>query len=135
MKKELNHNLLDQLMTIAERKKCLDHNSDWFQGPDTYLSGLVNEIAEVRQEIESRRTVYLEDELGDVLWDYVNVLVALRDSHGIDVERVFQRAVNKYEQRISGIEKDQLWDDIKQIQATTLAQEHAIAISATEKDE
>ncbi|WP_161157807.1 hypothetical protein [Vibrio eleionomae] len=63
MKKELNHQLLDQLMMIAERKKCLDHNSDWFQGPDTYLSGLVNEVAEVRQEIESRRTVYLEDEL------------------------------------------------------------------------
>ncbi len=120
----MNH--FETLLLIARRKAVIDADSKWSEGARTYLGEMNNEIAEVCAELSSGRQCYLEDELGDVLWDYLNALAALEKSHGISVEKVLQRACRKYEERISGIESGQFWKDIKarQKRVLELEQEH-----------
>lgn len=113
----------ETLLLIARRKAVIDTGSKWSEGARTYLGEMNNEIAEVCAELTSGRQCYLEDELGDVLWDYLNALAALEKSHGISVEKVLQRACRKYEERISGIENGRLWKDIKLHQKQAIAQE------------
>jgi len=116
----------ETLLQIARRKAMIDAGSGWSEGARTYLGEMNNEIAEVCAELSSGRQCYLEDELGDVLWDYLNALTALEKSHKISVEKVLQRACRKYEERISGIENGAFWKDIKtrQKMALKLEQEH-----------
>ena len=113
----------ETLLLIARRKAVIDDDSKWSEGAGTYLSEMKNEIAEVCAELSSGRQCYLEDELGDVLWDYLNVMAALEKSHGISVEKVLQRACIKYDERISGIENGELWKNIKARQKLALERE------------
>ncbi|WPC75831.1 MazG nucleotide pyrophosphohydrolase domain-containing protein [Vibrio porteresiae] len=117
-------NEFDTLLKIAARKATIDANSDWYQGPETYLSGIESELNEVRAELNKHRRVYVEDELADVLWDYVNVLQALAKEQGIDPQRVLARACQKYQERVTAIEQDQSWDEVKRRQSVELAKAH-----------
>ena len=42
---------LEKLLAVAKRKFELDQRNDWYSGAETYLSGLKEEIDEVRAEI------------------------------------------------------------------------------------
>lgn len=117
-------NEFDTLLKIAARKATIDANSDWYQGPETYLSGIESELNEVRAELNKHRRVYIEDELADVLWDYVNVLQALAKEQGIDPQRILARACQKYQERVTAIEQDQSWDEVKRRQSVELAKAH-----------
>ena len=117
-------NEFDTLLKIAARKATIDANSDWYQGPETYLSGIESELNEVRAELNKHRRVYIEDELADVLWDYVNVLQALAKEQGIDPQRVLARACQKYQERVTAIEQEQSWDEVKRRQSVELAKAH-----------
>ena len=114
----------ETLLQIAGRKAVIDADSQWSEGAVTYPGEMNNEIAEACAELSSGRRCYLEDELGDILRDYLNALAALEKSHAISVEKVLQRACRKYEERISGSESGQFWKDIKarQKQAPELEQ-------------
>ncbi|MFC3153456.1 MazG nucleotide pyrophosphohydrolase domain-containing protein [Litoribrevibacter euphylliae] len=114
---------IEKLLEIARRKSVIDQTSSWYSGSETYLTELKHEIDEVIEEIPRNRACYLEDELGDVLWDYLNILLALERESGIDMGSVISRACRKYEERISGIENGQLWKDIKAQQKQALAEE------------
>lgn len=114
----------DILLGIAKRKAKFDESNTWSNGSETYLSGIKNEVDEVIEEIPKSRKCYLEDELGDVLWDYLNILAALEKEADIDSEAVLKRACEKYEERISGIENGQKWSDIKEKQKIALENEH-----------
>lgn len=114
----------DILLGIAKRKANFDEDNTWSNGSETYLAEIINEVAEVIEEIPKSRQCYLEDELGDVLWDYLNVLTALEKEAGIDTKAVLMRACRKYEERISGIESGKKWSAIKKQQKILLAIEH-----------
>lgn len=86
----------EKLLEIARRKSAFDQTNTWYSGSETYLSELRAEIDEVVEEIPKNRTCYLEDELGDVLWDYLNTVLALEKESGITVESVLIRAFHKY---------------------------------------
>jgi len=116
----------ETLLLIARRKAVIDSDSKWSEGARTYLGEMNNVIAEVCAELASGRQCYLEDELGDVLWDYLNALTALEKSHKISVEKVLQRACRKYEERIFGIESGQFWKDIKARQKQALELEQKL---------
>lgn len=116
---------LNTLLTLARRKSDIDKNNHWYQGPGTYLSAMKTEIDEVTEEIERSRRCYLEDELGDVLWNYLNVLTSLEKESGICPQNVLARACKKYEERISGIESGEAWSEIKQRQKRLLAVEYS----------
>ncbi|MEJ2063790.1 MAG: MazG-like family protein [Reinekea sp.] len=67
----------EQLIAIAQRKNRVDQTSTWSQGAKTYFDELYSELEEVREEWLAGQTEYLEEELGDVLWDYLNLLLCL----------------------------------------------------------
>ncbi|MDC7220055.1 MAG: MazG nucleotide pyrophosphohydrolase domain-containing protein [Spirochaetales bacterium] len=114
---------LDDLLLIAKRKNLFDQTSTWAEGSKTYLAEIKKELVEVEEELLLNRNNYLEDELGDVLWDYLNILLTLEEERGITVESVLKRACRKYEERISGIESGHSWNSVKEKQKTTLKKE------------
>ena len=116
---------LEALLALARRKSSIDENNSWFKGPDTYLAAIKNEIDEVSEEISASRRCYLEDELGDVLWNYLNLLTAVEKETGINPDAVFARACQKYDERISGIESGESWAEIKAQQKRLLAAEYS----------
>ena len=118
----------DTLLAISTRKAKIDANNDWYNGSETYLSEIKNEVDEVIEEIPKQRKCYLEDELGDVLWGYLNTLLALEKEAGISASSVLRRACAKYEERISGIESCERWRDIKERQKAALVVEYEKAL-------
>jgi NTP pyrophosphatase (non-canonical NTP hydrolase) len=117
-------NFFNTLVTIARRKNVFDQTNSWANGSSTYIAEICKEVQEVAEEIAQDRNVYLEDELGDVLWDYLNLVLSLEKEKAIKLEAVLERAAQKYEERISGIENGILWKDIKEKQKAALTQEH-----------
>jgi NTP pyrophosphatase (non-canonical NTP hydrolase) len=126
--KEESMKEFDKLLGIAKRKARFDEGNTWSNGSKTYLSEIRNELDEVIEELPKSRKCYLEDELGDVLWDYLNILAALEKEVGIDTTAVLKRACKKYEERISGIETGKKWSDIKKKQKTALEIEYKLSI-------
>ena len=111
------------LFDIARRKAKYDNTNTWYRGSETYFDALYQELEEVGEEITQTRLCYLEDELGDVLWNYLNLLMALEKEQGIDPTSVLSRAVNKYQQRVATIENNGSWADVKAEQKRKLQQE------------
>ncbi|MFM2484340.1 MazG nucleotide pyrophosphohydrolase domain-containing protein [Celerinatantimonas yamalensis] len=113
---------IDKLIEIAKRKSEFDKNNSWYQGSSTYLAEIKEEVDEVVEELPKDRLCYLEDELGDVLWDYLNAVLSLEKEKGVKLESIIQRACRKYEERVSAIENGISWADIKQKQKNDLEQ-------------
>ena len=117
------------LFDIARRKAKYDNTNTWYKGSETYYDALYQELEEVGEEITQTRLCYLEDELGDVLWNYLNLLMALEKEQGIDPTSVLSRAVNKYQQRVATIENNGSWADVKAEQKRKLQQEYLGAMN------
>lgn len=115
---------VDALLDLARRKAKIDATSNWSLGSVTYLEALTQEVDEVLEELPKQRQCYLEDELGDLLWNYLNALLSIEKEANIDVQKVFARALAKYEERTSGIEQGELWKDIKVRQKAALEDEY-----------
>ncbi|MGY2574153.1 MazG nucleotide pyrophosphohydrolase domain-containing protein [Vibrio sp. C8] len=114
---------VEQLLSIARRKSVIDTSSDWFNGSKTYLNEMRTELDEVLEEIPLNRRCYLEQELGDLLWDYLNLLLALESETEIQLESILERACIKFEQRVNGLENGISWSDIKARQKVSLTEE------------
>lgn len=117
---------IDKLIEIAKRKSEIDKDNSWYQGSSTYLVEIKKEVDEVVEEIPKDRLCYLEDELGDVLWDYLGIVLSLGKEKGVKLESIIERACRKYEERISAIENDISWDEIKQKQKSELEREQSL---------
>ena len=113
----------EKLIQIVKRKSKLDQGNTWSNGSSTYLEEIKKEVDEVIEEMPKQRDCYLEDELADVLWDYLNVLQVIEQERGISTDSVLARACHKYEARISGLESGKTWADIKHGQKLALAEE------------
>lgn len=115
--------LLGELQKIAALKSQRDLKGSWFKGSSTYLDALVEEISEVKEELVSGRQCFLEDELGDLLWDFVCLIEHLELEGKVDKERVFQRSVDKYSERVTNRSPGETWDDVKLRQKLELKKE------------
>lgn len=115
--------LLGELQKIAALKSQRDLKDSWFKGSSTYLDALVEEISEVKEELVSGRQCFLEDELGDLLWDFVCLIEHLELEGKVDKERVFQRSVDKYAERVTNRSPGETWDDVKLRQKLELKKE------------
>ena len=116
-----------ELIKIARRKLEIDKNKNenerWSEGSETYFEEMQKEIQEAQEENKEKNHIKLEDELGDILWDYANLLVNLEHEQKINLNNVFQRAVKKYEERIKGIENNVPWSEIKKKQKEEIKKE------------
>lgn len=118
-----NNNLLWELKKIANIKAQRDLKSDWYQGSETYLNALIEEVEEVRFELNSGRKCFLEDELGDLLWDFVCLIEHLEIENKIDKDKVFSRSVKKYSERVIERNKGETWNEVKYRQKVELKKE------------
>lgn len=114
---------LEGLIAVAREKNAIDETSDWCEGSVTYWREIKLELDEAAQEMDADKRCYLEDELGDVLWDYLNLLLCLENEGKISLEGVFERSLAKYGERIEGIKQGRAWEEIKEIQKLRLARE------------
>lgn len=121
--KGINMLNIETLLKIAKRKNKYDINNPWSNGSKTYLDEIKKEIDEVSEELNNKRNCYLEEELGDVLWDYLNIIINLEKERNISLNSIIDRTCKKYEERISGIEKGIEWDKIKNEQKMKLIEE------------
>ena len=97
----------------------------WYKWSKTYWENVKWEIQEAENEINSHQ-VYLEDELGDVLWDYLCLLNSLKNEWKItSVEKIFDRALTKFSGRINEKTGDYngKWEDIKEKQKKDIEDE------------
>lgn len=117
----------EKLLRVARRKAAFDQTNPWYSGSETYLAAIRTELDEVVEEIPKQRVCFLEDELADLLWNYLNILQALEKEAGIDSASVISRAYRKYEERITGIESGELWQEIKEKQKRALATEQELS--------
>lgn len=111
----------EQLFAIAQRKHLFDQTNSWAQGSTTYFDALKNEITEVEEELTEGRRVHLEEELGDVLWDYLNLLLCLDEEQQISIADVLNRTIEKFDERVTGIEQGESWASVKARQKERLA--------------
>lgn len=89
-----------------------------------YFDFLHDEIQEAKEELQQNNSVYLEDELSDILWNYCSMLQCLEEEWYITQENVIERCFKKYSQRTNGIESWVPWEDIKLKQKQELKKEH-----------
>lgn len=115
--------------------------SNWAVNNDNRLKALsateffeliTTEFKEAQDELKKNNTVYLEDELGDLLWTIIQALGKLQQEGYItDTQKVFERCLAKYQPRLDAI-KDKPLDEnymsyrnaVKEQQKTALQKEH-----------
>ncbi len=121
--------MLTKLLKLVKEKYEIDKNSNWCKWSITYFKWLQNEVLEVEYELKENNLVYLEDELWDVLFSYLNLLKQLEYEWKISsIKNIILRSEKKFEQRIKPLkwQKDLLpiWNKIKAKQKQRLKKEH-----------
>lgn len=91
-----------------------------------YLEEIKKEINEVTEEIKKHNHIYLEDELADVLRDYINLLVGLKNEWYIsNVNSVIETCKGKYGKRISDKLEGIVREETKKQQKKDLKERHS----------
>lgn len=100
----------------------------WFQEymkSGHYYWAIKSEVEEALWEDIWDNKIYLEDELCDILWDYLNLIYFLeQEDKIISIESLLERSYRKFDERSQALEKWISWDDIKKVQKKKLLQEH-----------
>ncbi len=111
-------------------QEFIDTKNKWYYWHKTYVDWIDDELKEAKDEIKPNNTVYLEDELWDVFWDYMCLLNSLEQEWLISSqEKVFERCYKKFSERILAVRKsipwqDWIWKKIKEKQNQEKAKEH-----------
>ncbi|MDR2416184.1 MAG: nucleotide pyrophosphohydrolase [Candidatus Peribacteria bacterium] len=96
--------LIQQIITLSKARieSFLQKSDSRYEGSSTYFRELRKEVDEALAENTENNSVYLEDELGDIFWDYIMLLNALTSEGKItSVENVFERCYQKFSERIN----------------------------------
>ena len=113
-------------------QEFIDTKNVWYKWKETYIDWIDDEWQEAKEEIKPNNSVYLEDELWDVFWDYMCLLNSLEQEWFISSqEKVFERCYKKFSERIWAVRKsipwqDNIWKQIKEKQNKEKAEEHKI---------
>jgi NTP pyrophosphatase (non-canonical NTP hydrolase) len=121
-------NFYEKIKQLSENRITFfrDGSHAFYKWSGTYFSHLVEEVAEANWENKWQNKVYLEDELGDVFWDYMCLLQSLKAEGKIcGVDEVLERSYNKFVERVWIDGKWMVpWDETKKIQKKKLKEEH-----------
>jgi NTP pyrophosphatase (non-canonical NTP hydrolase) len=126
--------IIEEILDLIKSKHLIDQKNTWSEGSATYFNELKKEIDEVEEELLLGRSCYLEDELGDVFWDYLNLLHNLEQEGLINVESVFERSLLKFSERLSAISSGSNWGAAKQTQKLRLEKEHQLSLAGKSLD-
>lgn len=108
-----------------EEVVCNGEKRKIWNTPKMYIKQLKKEIKEVQAEMKNKNSVYLEDELGDIFWDFLNLAYLLKLEGKIETEEnIFKRCEKKFKARVKGIKNGIRWEDIKKEQKRERKEEH-----------
>ncbi len=127
--------VIQALLDLVKSKHLIDEENTWSDGSATYFDELKKELDEVEDELILDRSCYLEDELGDVFWDYLNLLHNLDQEGKIKLEKVFDRALQEFSERLGEIKNGSAMDNMKQGQKQRVATEYQEILSDGESIE
>ena len=129
----MNHTNSENLQKILDLTKKrieffhdIGYTKDRYQWSKTYFDGIIIETEEAAQENKSNNHIYLEDELGDIFWNFCCLLSSLEREGKISArDAVFHRASEKFIQRVGddgcgGHE----WEQVKAEQKINRKKEH-----------
>ena len=98
--------------------------SHWNEA-QTYVDLMKQEIEEMHSELKKDNTIYLEEELGDIFWDYLNLIHILKEKGYIEsYTNIFKASRKKFKARIHGDLKWFSWQDIKKKQKQENKKKH-----------
>ena len=102
-----------------------DDGEGRYEWPASYFREIFQELKEAQEESYDNNSVYLEDELGDVLWDWMCLVHWLENEGKVSsLDAVVQRAYTKFTERVIAQRNGVLWEDTKKVQKQRLADEH-----------
>lgn len=107
-------NIIEKITDLSESRiqEFVDTKNSWYEWHKTYLDWVSDEFEEMKVEIKKDNSVYLEDELWDVFWDYMCLLSSLKQEWLISSEKkVFERCRKKFSERIWEVRKSIPWQD------------------------
>lgn len=113
-------------LSATRIKHFIEHKIPFYKWHKTYIEWIKDELSEVEQELKDNNSVYLEDELWDILWNYLCLLHSLESEWKItSIDKVIERSYNKFTGRIwVNWDKWENWDEIKTLQKDKLKEEH-----------
>jgi NTP pyrophosphatase (non-canonical NTP hydrolase) len=122
--------MLEKIKNLSKLriKFLVEKKGAWYKWAETYFKSVKEELEEAKEEYKENNSIYLEDELWDVLWTYLCLLYSLENEWKItDVDKVFERCYEKFIERVweNGDNYwDWLWDEIKKKQKERKKKEH-----------
>ena len=122
--------LLEKINKLSEKRIDFYENNDdkgFYKWSETYFKQIPEELIEALDENKLNNSVYLEDELWDVLWCYLCLLNWLKAEWKItSVEKVFERSYKKFTWRLNEKtwENNWIWNEVKKIQKKELKKEN-----------
>ena len=82
----------------------------------------------MEKELKENNSVHLEDELGDILWNYLSFINILEKKKYISsTKSIFERIDKKYVERLDAVwgqKTEDAWHEVKKKQKEELHQEH-----------
>jgi len=123
---------IEKIKKLAKSRiqEFIDTKNPWYKWHQTYIEWIDDEWQEVKDEIKLNNSVYLEDELWDLFWDYMCLLNSLEQEWLItSQEKVFERCYKKFSERICAVRKcipgqDWVWKQVKEKQNKEKKEEH-----------
>lgn len=103
-----------------------NNESSFFKWNETFFEEILKEIQEAKAEVKENNSVYLEDELWDIFWDFLCLVETLKNEWKItSLEKIFERCYTKFSWRIDeNTWKSRDWQEVKKKQKEELKKEH-----------
>lgn len=121
---------LEKILNLSQKRIdyfCDEENvRNWYQGSETYFRSIITETEEARAENREQNHIYLEDELGDIFWNFCCLLSSLEREGKISHKKeVFRRCYQKFSERIGEEGRGgHNWDEVKKSQKIALKKEN-----------
>lgn len=98
---------------IFSLQKRNEQYNGWFRDSSEfyYLLRMQEELEEVKQELLEQNLEDLEEEMGDLLWVVLNLIAKLEHKGYISSDRMIDRAIEKFSERLPYIVEGRLLED------------------------
>ena len=115
---------LQEIINLVWEKVNLDEQWKWID-PSVLdaFDMTIDEIYESVDEYRNKNKVFLESEIWDIFWCVLRLVELLDREWAIEKDKIFDRIITKYSQRVEGLQVWTDWEQIKKSQKIKLIDE------------
>lgn len=115
---------LQKIINLVWEKVNLDEQWKWID-PSVLdaFDMTIDEIYESVDEYRNKNKVFLESEIWDIFWCVLRLVELLDREWAIEKDKIFDRIITKYSQRVEGLQVWTDWEQIKKSQKIKLIDE------------